>query len=75
MGKVVDSIAATLSVQNNNNSSNCDKLKLFRNADGTSVCGDMSVPLKTLLDSEELFNGDNIILEYVANDVESIETK
>ena len=67
MGKVVDSVAASLSVQNHNNVGGRTKLKLLRGADGESVCEDMSAPLAALLDSEQLFNGDKVSLEYVEN--------
>ena len=67
MGKVVDSVAASLSVQNHNNVGGPTKLKLLRGADGESVCEDMSAPLAALLDSEQLFNGDKVSLEYVEN--------
>ena len=73
MGKVVDSVAASLSVQNHNNVGGPTKLKLLRGADGESVCEDMSAPVKNVLDSEELFNGDKVILEYVENNASSID--
>ena len=75
MGRVVDSIADTLAVQNFNNVGNKEKLKLFRGVDGVSVCEDMSVGLKTVLEAEELFNGDKVILEYVSNDESNIEVQ
>ena len=73
MGRVVDSIADTMGVQNFNNIGNREKLKLFRGVDGASVCEDMSVGLKTVLESEELFNGDKVILEYVSNNESNID--
>ena len=65
MGKVVDSVADILGVPNFNNVGDRDKLKLFRSVDGVSVCEDMSTVVKAIIDSEELFNGDKVILEYV----------
>ena len=73
LGKIVDAVAHILSVPNFNNAGHNDKLKLFRSVDGGSLCEDMSVVLKTLLDKEEVFNGDNLILEYVGADVSFIE--
>lgn len=73
MGKIVDSIADSLSVPNFNNSGDRERLKLFRDVDGVSVCEDMSAPVKNVLDSEELFNGDKVILEYVENNASSID--
>ena len=75
LGKIVDAVADLLSVPNFNNAGHNDKLKLFRSVDGGSLCEDMSVVLKTLLDKEEVFNGDNLILEYVGADVSFIEIK
>ena len=73
MGKVVDSVADILTVPNFNNVGDRDKLKLFRSADGVSVCEDMSIGVKAIIDSEELFNGDKVILEYVENNESVIE--
>ena len=66
MGKVIDSLAATLGVQNNNNLQHEDKLKLFRSLDGASVSEDTSQQLENVLSSQELFNGDSVHLQYVA---------
>ena len=73
MGKVVDSVADTLGVPNFNNVGDRDKLKLFRSVDGVSVCEEMSTGVKTIIDSEELFNGDKVILEYVENNESIID--
>ena len=66
MGKVLDSLAATMGVQNNNNLQDADKLKLFRSVDGVSISEDTSRLLENLLSSQELFNGDCVHLQYVA---------
>ena len=66
MGKVIDSLAATLGVQNNNNLQQADKLKLFRSLDGASVSEDPSQLLEHVLSSQELFNGDCLHLQYVS---------
>ena len=60
-------------LQADNNSGDRERLKLFRDVDGVSVCEDMSAPVKNVLDSEELFNGDKVILEYVENNASSID--
>ena len=73
MGKIVDSVADTLSIPNFNNMGDREKLKLFRSVDGVSVCEDMSLGVKTILDNEDLFNGDKVFLEYVENDASVID--
>ena len=65
MGRVIDSLAASLGVQNNNNLQSADKLNLFRSADGESVSEDTSLELEKVLNMELLFNGDAVTLEYV----------
>jgi len=72
MGRVVDSLTNSLGVKNENNVVGRDKVKLFRAADGKSVCEDMSEVLKDVLTKEELFNGDSVILEYVKNNADEI---
>ena len=66
MGRVVDSLASHLGVDNRNNVAGADKLLLFRIGDGVSLCGDMSESVECLLQREELFNGDSVVLDYVA---------
>jgi len=73
MGRVVDSLTNTLGVKNENNVVGKDKVKMFRAADGKSVCEDMSEPLKEVLKKEELFNGDSVIIEYVKNNADVID--
>ena len=67
VGRVIDSLADTLGVQNNNNLQQAEKLKLFRSADGENVSEDPSLSLEKILSNEELFNGDSVTLEYVGN--------
>ena len=74
MGRVVDSLAATLGVENRNNVAGADKLLIFRVGDGMSLCGDMSEPVESLLQREEMFNGDSVVLEYVADGVDRLES-
>ena len=73
MGKIVDNISDTLSIPNFNNMGDREKLKLFRSVDGVSVCEDMSLDVKTILDKEDLFNGDKVLLEYVENNEDTID--
>lgn len=73
IGRVIDFIADTLGVKNENNVSGKKKLKIFRSSDGKSVCEDMSVQLSKLLSDEEIFNGDSVIFEYAENDVDFYE--
>ena len=73
MGKIVDNISDTLSIPNFNNMGDREKLKLFRSVDGVSVCEDMSLGVKTILDKEDLFNGDKVLLEYVENNEDTID--
>ena len=73
MGKIVDNISDTLSILNFNNMGDREKLKLFRSVDGVSVCEDMSLDVKTILDKEDLFNGDKVLLEYVENNEDTID--
>jgi len=73
MGRVVDSLTSSLGVKNENNILGKDKIKIFRAADGKSVCEDMSEVLKEALAKEELFNGDSILLEYVKDNADVID--
>ena len=73
MGRVVDSIADRLGVTNKNNVAGAEKLVLFRLGDGLSLCGDMSESVESLLEREEIFNGDSVVLEYVVEGVDRLE--
>jgi len=75
MGRVVDSLAVSLGVKNENNVVGKDRIKLFRAADGKSICEDMSEGLEGLVTKEELFNGDSVILEYVKDNADVIHTE
>ena len=75
MGRVVDSLTNSLGVKNENNVVGKDKIKLFRAADGKSVCEDMSEALKEVVTKEELFNGDSVILDYVKNNADVIDVE
>jgi len=73
MGRVVDSIASLLSLENHNNIAGADKLKIFRRVDGVSLCEDMSEVVGVLVGREELYNGDTVVMEYVNIGVDRIE--
>ncbi len=70
LGRVVDAAAELSGVDNRNNVADADKLSLFRHADGKDLCGlkGVGAELRELLDSEELFNGDVVVLEFVSKD-------
>ncbi len=71
LGRVVDAVSELAKVENKNNVGGAEKLVLFRHADGKNLCRCISgsegasVALSRLLDSEELFTGDAVVLEYV----------
>lgn len=68
MGKVIDSIASTLKMPNNNNLENSTKLQLYHHETGAVVTKEMNTPLTKLLESSELVDGQSVILEYSDND-------
>lgn len=72
VGRAVDAIAELAKVPNHNNVVDADKLILFRASDGSSL-GAMDVKLKALVDDQQLFNGQSIILEYVPKGTELLE--
>ncbi|KAK2527923.1 Zfand1 [Columba guinea] len=73
IGKVVDSAASLASLKNNNNKSTAQKLRLCHTASGQALPFEHT--LETWLSDKEypLYNGGNIILEYLDNDVLFIE--
>ena len=64
VGRVVDSLAAGLGVTNRNNVAGADRLVLARAGEGAALTTDMAEVLKELVDREEIFNGDSVMLEY-----------
>ncbi|CAL4162091.1 unnamed protein product, partial [Meganyctiphanes norvegica] len=72
VGRAVDAIADLAKVPNRNNVVDADKLTLFRVSDGSSL-GAMDVQLKTLVDDQQLYNGQSLILEYVPKGTELLE--
>lgn len=67
VGKIIDSIADTLKIINNNNNPNECKLRLFHFVTGAVICNDMGTPVKQLFDDNELVDGQSVILEYSDN--------
>ena len=65
LGKVLDSVASLIGLENKNNVSGASKLKLFKNIDGQVPANELDIGLEDLLKSEELFNGDTLIIDYV----------
>ena len=86
LGKAVDSAASVCGAENRNNEQGEERLRLFRLADGRNLCccpekseEGMSLPLSRLVEAEEVFNGDALVLEYVppseeAEECEQIDT-
>ncbi|KAG5333244.1 ZFAN1 protein, partial [Acromyrmex charruanus] len=67
IGKCIDSIADTLKVPNNNNTTTTNKLKLFRHSTGDLICSKMDTPLTQLFEDLAIFDGERVILEYSDN--------
>ena len=65
LGKVIDSVASLIGLENKNNVNGAAKLKLFKNIDGQVPANELDIGLEDLLKSEELFNGDTLIIDYV----------
>ena len=65
LGKVVDSSANLIGLENKNNVSNAAKLKLFKNIDGTLVSEELDVLIEDLIAQDVIFNGDLLIFEYI----------
>uniref|UniRef100_A0A493T7K1 ZFAND1-like ubiquitin-like domain-containing protein n=1 Tax=Anas platyrhynchos platyrhynchos TaxID=8840 RepID=A0A493T7K1_ANAPP len=73
IGKVVDFAASLASLKNDNNKSTAQKLRLCHTSSGEALPFEDTLE-KWLSDKEcPLFNGGNIILEYLDNDVLFIE--
>ncbi|OPJ83605.1 AN1-type zinc finger protein 1 [Patagioenas fasciata monilis] len=70
IGKVVDVAASLASLENNNNKSTAQKLRLCHTASGQALPFEHT--LETWLSDKEypLYNGGNIILEYLDNDAQ-----
>lgn len=63
VGKVIDTLADLTGTKNENNISSARKLNIERK-DGSKVSEAMETTISQLLESEVVFNGDTILLEY-----------
>jgi hypothetical protein len=68
IGKVIDSIANLFNIQNFNNDANAKKLRLYHYLTGKIVTNQMDTILSELLNTTNLVNGQDIILEYYNGD-------
>jgi len=68
LGKVIDVMADAIGLQNKNNVSEADKLRLFKNVDGSIIHSELSMTIEQLLAEEQIFNGDLVILDYCKNE-------
>lgn len=73
IGKTIDTIAGLSKVPNRNNITGVDKLVLFRLSDGSRL-GSNDSTLKSLIDDQHLFNGQSLIMEYVPQDTQCLDT-
>jgi len=73
IGRVVDSLAEHTGTANNNNVAGAKRLKGFRAGDGKGLCHRMDRLLSELVQGEEVFDGDSLLLAYVEEDVDDIE--
>ncbi|KAK8734197.1 hypothetical protein OTU49_006056 [Cherax quadricarinatus] len=64
VGKAIDVAANIAKVKNDNNILGADKLMFFHERDG-SLLGSMDQTLKSLLDDQQMYNGQTVILEYI----------
>ena len=69
MGRVIDAMASSSGVQNRNNVAGTKKLRLFRLQDGHNLSLELEKQLSQLVEGEQLFNGDSVVLEYVDEDL------
>lgn len=72
LGKVIDTIADSLGLENRNNFENAAKLRLFKNIDGQILNTQLDISLEDLVKDETIFNGDTLIMEYV-EDLETMQ--
>jgi hypothetical protein len=65
VGKIIDVLADLCQIENPNNSSNSSKkLRIFRRTDGEIWSSDLTVDLESMIEAENAFSGESIILEY-----------
>ncbi|KAJ1192791.1 hypothetical protein NDU88_002097 [Pleurodeles waltl] len=73
LGKVVDFAAASAKLKNDNNRTCCKKLRLCHPSSGDSLPLDHTLESYLSHSENPLYNGGNIILEYLDNDCELLE--
>eukprot|EP00095_Tigriopus_kingsejongensis_P010547 snap_masked-scaffold349_size200065-processed-gene-1.16 protein:Tk10547 transcript:snap_masked-scaffold349_size200065-processed-gene-1.16-mRNA-1 annotation:"an1-type zinc finger protein 1 isoform 2" len=68
LGRVIDAVAQVCQVDNKNNRVDAPHLRLFRYQDGRNLCDlvDLGDNVNKLVEAEDLFNGDCLILEYLS---------
>ncbi|KAL4235022.1 AN1-type zinc finger protein 1 [Mactra antiquata] len=71
VGRVIDSIANRLGIQNNNNVHLAKKLRLFHTEDGDILPTDCD--LDSLVKQEILYSGSSLILEYVEENIQTLQ--
>ena len=71
MGRVIDALASSCGVQNRNNVAGTKKLRLFRFQDGHNLSLELERPLVQLVEGEQVFNGDSVVLEYMDEELVS----
>lgn len=74
-GRAIDSIAEEMKLQNNNNKSNSLKLRLFVKETCHILSEDLSKTLEWLLKEHIIVDGENLIMEYVADACISLNNK
>ena len=65
MGRVIDALASSCGVQNRNNVAGTKKLRVFRFQDGHNLSLELEKPMEQLVEGEQVFNGDSVVLEYM----------
>ena len=65
LGKVLDSVADLMGLENKNNIGGAAKLKLFKNIDGQVPAIELDKRIEELIKNEDIFNGDTLIIDYV----------
>lgn len=68
VGRAIDAIAQELILPNYNNKSTEKKLRLFKKDDNEIISDSVSTVLNDLLNDKRVANGENLIIQYVADD-------
>lgn len=72
IGRAIDAMASELKMQNNNHKSEALKLRLFKKDDLSILSVDLTQSIESLIKSNSIIDGDDLILEYVSNDCVSL---